>query len=112
MWIKLYFYSSRSHTNMIAPPSIKFNIEKKLKKRVKSGGSTSNNLNYTESVEPITLQNAGMNTGMGIPNQPYHRKDGTCIPRGRFPCEYIANYKEDCTYTLLPSTNNTFIIID
>lgn len=41
--LKLYFYSSRSHTNMIAPLSIKFNIEKKLKKRVKSGGSTSNN---------------------------------------------------------------------
>jgi thiol-activated cytolysin len=110
--VKLYFYSSRSHTNMIAPPSIKFTIEKKLKKGIKSGAPTSNNWNYTETVEQITLQNAGLNTGMSLPNLPYHREQGVCVPRGRFPCEYISNYEEDYTYKLLPSTNNTYIIID
>lgn len=110
--LKLYFYSSRSHTNMIAPPSITFTIEKKLNKAVKNGGPTSNNWTYTETSEHISLQNAGLNTGMSIPNLPYHREQGVCVPRGRFPCEYIANYKEDYTYTLLPSTNNTFIVID
>lgn len=110
--LRLNFYSSRSQTNMIAPPSIKFVIEKKLKKGVKGGGPTSNSWNYTETTEQITLKNAGLNTGMSIPNQPLTRVEGVCVPRGRFPCEFVSNYTENYTYRLLPSNNNTFIIID
>lgn len=111
--LKLYFYSSRSQTNMIAPPSINFTINKVLTTGVKTPPITSNaGWNYTEVTEPIVLQNAGMNTSMSLPNMPLHREQGQCVPRGRFGCEYFASRTESYKYTLTPSSNHTYIVID
>ncbi|ASE62364.1 hemolysin [Chryseobacterium indologenes] len=107
--IKLYFYSSKSQTNTIAHPSIRFVINKTTTNGVSGNGD---HFTYTTTTEPIVLQNAGLNTNMTIPNQRLSSQQGVCKPRGQHPCEFIITKTEDVAYTIAPSDKYNYIVIN
>ncbi|WP_072921899.1 thiol-activated cytolysin family protein [Chryseobacterium sp. OV279] len=109
--LKLYFYSSKSQTNTIAHPSIRFVINKISKVGRKNSGMNGA-WTYTTTNEPIILQNAGMNINMSIPNQVLSRENGPCMPRGRFGCEVVPIYTEDVEYSIAPSDKYNYLVID
>lgn len=105
--LKLYFFSSRSNTNTIAPPNISFVINKKSTVSIRKGGPTSNIWEVTETIEPIILQNAGLNTNISIPNLPLYREAGQMMPRGH-QSEWVKYRVERYEYTIQPSENNNY----
>lgn len=64
----------------------------------------------TETIEPIILQNAGLNTNISIPNLPLYREAGQMMPRGH-QSEWVKYRVERYEYTIQPSENNNYIII-
>lgn len=106
--LKLYFYSSKSQTNTIAHPSIRFVINKKTT----IGANSNGRWTETTTTEPIVLQNAGLNTNMTLPNQRLSSEQGTCRPRGQHPCEFVASRTEDVEYTIAPSDKYNYIVIN
>lgn len=109
--LRLYFFSSRSQTNTIAPSNINFIINKKSTISIRKGGFTSNNWEVTENIEPIIIQNAGLNTNISIPNLPLYREEGQMVPRGR-QSEWIKSRVEKYEYIMQPSDINNYVIIN
>lgn len=111
--LKLHFYSSRSQTNTIAHPAIRFVINKVSKKAVKNSG-LNGPWTYTTTNEPIIVQNAGMNVNMSLPNQVLYRETGPCMPMpgSIFGCQVVPIYVENVEYSIAPSDKYNYIVIE